>query len=316
MEIMAVEKAWLPEMAALFVQNLRKLRLMIPLLPDRLENVGTVMAMLADLSERCPGVVAVDSGKVIGYMLWLVVDRFRNTERKGAYCPEWGHAAIEERKPQIYRAMYRAAATEWVKAGCQVHALTLLAHDHQAQDIWFWNGFGLVVVDALRELRPLDLAMPTHFSIRQASLADVNALGTLEIEHAYHYTQAPTLMNAYEAQTASALTQFLSEPDNSIWVAMDHQTYAGYMRFDANSDDSVTIVSAPDTIANTGAYVRVPYRGQRIAATLLSTALQHYHNLGYQRCSVDFESFNPEAAAFWPRYFNVVCFSLMRMPEK
>jgi hypothetical protein len=32
-------------------------------------------------------------------------------------------------------------------------------------------------------------------------------------------------------------------------------------------------------------------------------------------CAVNFESFNPEAATFWMRYFEPVGLSVMRVPE-
>src|SRR6185369_15131341 len=98
----------------------------------------------------CPGVVALNGSKLVGYMGWYLVDHFRGTERKCAFCTEWGHGAIEEAKPEIYRAMYRVAAQYWSDSGCDAHGLTLLAHDRQAQEVWFWNGFGLTVVDAIR----------------------------------------------------------------------------------------------------------------------------------------------------------------------
>jgi len=49
---------------------------------------------------------------------------------------------------------------------------------------------------------------------------------------------------------------------------------------------------------------------------LLRAALEDHRARGFRRCAVDFESFNPEAAAFWPRFFQPVCYSLMRIPER
>ena len=63
------------------------------------------------------------------------------------------------------------------------------------------------------------------------------------------------------------------------------------------------------------AYVRPGYRGPHAAAAILHAGLRHYAALGFPVCAVNFESFNPEAAALWPRYFTPVCLSLMRMPE-
>lgn len=316
MEIPTVKKDHLPDMAALFVQNLKQLRSKVPVLPDLMEDTARISGMLEGLHKKCAGVVALDGGKVIGYMLWFLVDEFRNTDRRAAYCPEWGHATIAASKPEIYRAMYRAAATRWAEAGCRCHCISLLAHDRQAQDVWFWNGFGLLVVDAIRSVSLLDVPAPGGITIRRASPDDVGAISILEVEHAEHYTQAPVLMDAYEPRGISALTQSMSEPKNSIWLALDGNLYAGYMRFVVGNEDSLAVVRAPDGFANTGVYIRPQYRGRKIAVAMLNAAMQHYADQGYKRVSVDFESFNPEAAAFWPKYFELVGLSVMRVPER
>ena len=75
------------------------------------------------------------------------------------------------------------------------------------------------------------------------------------------------------------------------------------------------IVSAETTIAITGAYTDPTYRGRGAGKALLDAALRNYAGRGYTGCSVDFESFNPEAAAFWMKYFTPVCLSVMRVPE-
>jgi ribosomal protein S18 acetylase RimI-like enzyme len=136
------------------------------------------------------------------------------------------------------------------------------------------------------------------------------------VEHAQHYRQPPVLMEAYHPADSHALAQFLGRPQNSIWLAMDGENYMGYLRFEVNNTDSAAIVAAPDRIANTGAYIRPQYRGRKAAVSVLNAALRSYADQGFRRCSVDFESFNPEAVSFWLRYFEPVCFSLLRVPER
>src|SRR5688572_23134238 len=104
-------------MAALFVENFRRLRSSLPILPGLMEDPQRVARMLADM----PGIVALEGNQVVGYLAWYLVDGFRRTARKGAYCPEWGHGAVNA---TLYRALYRAAAGQWAAAGCEVHAIS------------------------------------------------------------------------------------------------------------------------------------------------------------------------------------------------
>jgi GNAT superfamily N-acetyltransferase len=316
LEITTFKKDYLPDLAALFVQNFRKLRAAVPALPDLMEDTDRIVGMLGRLSDICPGVVAVKNGKLLGYMGWFVADHFRDTERRAAYCPEWGHAAVEEAKSEVYGAMYHEAARHWADCGCHVHALTLLAHDREAEKIWFWYGFGLTVVDAIRATLPLDGVSPRDVCVRKAGLDDVEALAMMEVEHRQHYSQPPVLMAAHPPADADALAGFICEPNNSIWLAVDGDDYIGYLRFDASDADSVAVVAAPDRIANTAAYVRSQYRGRGAATAVLNAALRDYAGRGFRRCSVDFESFNPEAVSFWLRFFEPVCFSVLRVPER
>ena len=315
MEITPFRKDHIPEAAALFVQNFRQLRQHFPILPDVMEDPDRVAEKLVYLLDACPGVAALDRGKLTGYLGWFWVDQFRGTDRKAAYCPEWGHGAADGSRPTIYRALYRGAAAQWAAAGCQTHALTLLAHNRDAEKTWFWNGFGLTVVDAIRALTPLEDVSPAGFTLRKATLDDVDTLVVLEAEHWQHYSRSPVFMANQDNDDAAGMTALLSDPNNSVGLAWLDGEPAAYMRFEGKSFGAADIVYAETTTAITGAYTRPNYRGRRVAVALLDAALRDYAERGFERCSVDFESFNPEAAVFWMKYFEPVCLSLLRVPE-
>src|SRR5688500_5675175 len=128
LEIRPCQPDDLPEMAALFVENFKHLRGSVPILPNLMEDPHYVVEMLPHL----PGIAAREGDQVVGYLGWYLVDAFRWTARKGAYCPEWGHGAADA---AIYRALYRAAAEQWAAAGCEVHAVSLLANDQAAREV-------------------------------------------------------------------------------------------------------------------------------------------------------------------------------------
>jgi GNAT superfamily N-acetyltransferase len=316
MKITPFDPQFLPHAAELFVQNLAALRAAAPSLPDRLEHPDRATAKLAQLFQRCPGVMAVaDDGRMAGFLGWFTVDGFRGAQRRAAYVPEWGHATLAERRPDIYRALYRAAAEQWSAAGCGVHAITVLAHDQAAQQVWFWNGFGLLVVDAVRPMQPLDAPVHTDLAVRAATLDDAARLATLDAEHCQHYVRSPIFMAPRAGDSASQFAEFLARPKNSVWLALDGAEPVGFLRFEGYDFDCAAIVQSEQTIRINGAYVRPAYRGRRAATALLDAALRYYAGRGFTCCAVDFESFNPEAAVFWPKYFEPVAFSLARVPE-
>lgn len=316
MEIVPFRSEYIPAAAALFVENLKRLRESVPALSDRLTDPQRVDERLRGLLDAGPAVMALDQGKLTGYLGGYLIEHFRDTERKSSYCPEWGHAVQEDGKAAIIRALYREAAARWTEAGCQAHAVSLLAHDSVIEKTWFWQGFGLLVVDAVRLLTPVDAPSPAGITIRKATAADVDLLAQLDAEHWRHYEQPPILMVAHTSNDAAAYAAFLSEPVNSVWLAMKEGRAAGMIQYMSENFGAADIVSGKTNVAITGAYVRPEYRGQKIAIALLNAAFEDYARQGMDRCSVDFESTNPEAASFWMKYFEPVCLSVMRVPEK
>ncbi len=316
MEIISFQRDYVDPAAALFVENLQRLRQRVPVLPEGMTDPRCVAERLRGLIEAGPAVMALDQGKLIGYLGGYLIDRFRDTDRKAAYCPEWGHATQAEGRAAIIRALYRAAAAQWTAAECQAHAITLLAQDAVAEKTWFWQGFGLLVVDAVRPLTPVEVSAAAGITIRKATAEDAALLAELDAEHWRHYLQPPILMAVQWANDPAAWADFLAAPWNSAWLAVKEGRAAGFMRFEHHSEGSADIVTAATNVAITGAYVRPEYRGHKAAVALLNAAFADYARQGIDRCSVDFESTNPEAAVFWMKHFDPVCLSVMRVPEK
>lgn len=316
MEIIPLETAHLQPAARMFVDKLRGLREIAPALPETMMDPEQAAARLEKRLQAGDALAAVANGRLLGYLSWFIVPNFRDTERTGAFCPEWGHGAVVEDAARVYRGLYRAAAQRWQAAGCGVHTLTLLAHEEAAREVWFWNGFGLGVVDAIRWTEPLAVGAPRGLALRRAGAGDARILAEIETEHWRHYAAPPVLMSAGAPNTEAEFAALLADKNFHAWLALEGETAAAYLRLQSRSDGAASIVAAEDAIAITGAFTRPAYRGRKAAAALLAVALEDARARGFRRMSVDFESFNPEAAAFWPRYFTPVCFSVMRIPER
>lgn len=315
MKIIPFESNYLDQAAELFVNALEQQRLVTPLIPGRMAQPEKVREILARLFTHCPGVAAVEDGKLLGYLGWFEIEEFRDTDRKAALSPEWAHATVSQNKPAIIRALYRSAGSQWAADGCNVHAIGLMADDKESLETLFWSGFGLMVVDAIRPLQPIGAVCAPGYTLRKAGVADLAGLVEIEKEHWQHYTKSPIFMTAQEPDSAEAFAEFLANPVNGAWIALSGDEVVSYVRFEASSFGAAQILNASDTIAITGAYTKPAHRGGRLMPALVDLALQEYAGRNFGRCVVDFESINPEAAVFWMRYFKPVCYSVMRVPE-
>jgi GNAT superfamily N-acetyltransferase len=296
--------------AASFATSLQTLRTDVPALPDALADAGAVAERLADMS----GFAAVEDGRLVGYLTsWYPIESFRDTARIGAYAPEWAHGATGPHRFAVARALYRAASSTWASAGCDVHAISLLVGDDTVRDAWFWSGFGMGTVDAVRPTSPLGIAAPVGYSIRPADIRDAPSLAVLQAEHHHHLTEPPIFMPFGTTDDADGWSTFLAGSENMAWIAEDDGGPFGFIRLDREFAADVT--SSDAAIFISGAYVRSSHRRRGAAAAILDAALRGYADRGIAYCAVDFEAFNPEAAGFWLRYFMPVCHSLMRVPE-
>lgn len=299
----------------------------MPCLPGRLCDPAAADGMLAWLEERSPGVALLDEqGGLLGFLNWLILDNFRGTSHRAALVPEWawGVAPGAPLRPTLAR-LYRAACQQWRAQGVTTHAVSLLADDAAAREAWFWHGFGLLVVDGAR---PVSEPIPHQplangVTLRQAGPGDLAVLAEIEAEHWQHYSQPPTLMNPSAPDGMPEFAEFLATPPNSAWLAFQDGIPAGYLRLQAVIDGGAAVLNGDQTIGITGAYVRPEYRGLGLAPALLETARAHYAaqltpagGPAFTCFAVDFESINPEAAAFWPKYFTPVTYSVLRVPEK
>jgi len=314
-EVTPFRDEFLPSAAHLWVERYRAQRALTPDLPEILLDENLVAEKIAGLAKASTLFAALQDGRLAGYLGAYLVRDFRHSGNRGSYSPAWGHAVRAGSTAEVYRALYRPAAAYWFENGCRLHCLTLLAGDQAARDVWFWNGFGLWVVDALRSIQPTGVQPAAGVSVRQARVEDAGLVAELEAEHYRHYGQPPVLMVPSAPADEFEYSEFLAQPENSAWLAFATGEALGYLRFESGTFGATDIVQSPQTIVNSGAFLRPQGRGLRAAPAMLDAALRHYAALGYQRCSVDFESFNPEAATFWTKYFQPVCLSVVRRPE-
>lgn len=313
--ITPLRQAHIESCSQLFVNKFTAFRETFPELPDLLTNQAIIKGKIDHLLDIGAGLVALQGDTPIGYLMWVEVENFRNTDRKTAYLPEYAHGVVQPNGINIYQHLNHAAADQWFRDGCQAQAITLLANDPYLHDFWFWNGFGMTVVDAIRKVEPLPAKVSAALEICKATLDDVPGLVQIEIQHAQYYSQAPTLMVAPTPSDAIEFTAILQNEHNTVWLALDQGQLVGYLRIEGISHGASNVVRVESNAAITGLFALPQSRGKGIGSALLQAAMEELDRQGYQTCSVDFESINPDASNFWLRYFKPFCYSLIRVPE-
>jgi hypothetical protein len=166
-----------------------------PALPVRYEDPGEVLSLLRNASKWSKGVVAIRDDDVEGLLLGGAIIEFMG--QRSVYVPEWSHAACVDGRQETYRQMYAHLSRKWVEDGCFTHVITLLAHDREAIDAFFWMGFGLVEVGAIRDLSPVEGGRAS-VEIRQAGREDAEAITAFNTRLQRYLAAAPTFHNDRE----------------------------------------------------------------------------------------------------------------------
>jgi GNAT superfamily N-acetyltransferase len=305
LEIVALKEEHLEDAAKLVSASYKALRGQIPVMPVRYQEVEPILDLLRDLSGEAEGVIAVQNGSLVGFLMGLVIPEFMGV--RSAYSPVWANAAAPDHSRRIYEEMYTCLSERWVLDGCFTHLVSLMAHDRQALEAWHWLGFGLVNVDGVRPLIPL-AGGHADVEVRQASLQDARELTELGRALERHVAAAPT----FWLHELGDFGETLGEPGNAAWLAIEAGSVLGFLAVEPGDACECALLRDPKTVNISGAFTIEARRGIGAAASLLDHALAWARAQGYARCSVDFESMNTLAARFWMRWFEPVSYSLIR----
>lgn len=328
LEITTLQEKHLEDAAALVSARFMSLRQRVPVLPRRYEQTQAILPMLSRLGEKSPGVVAIQSGRLVGFLVGMVIPMLLG--KRTAYSPEWANGADLEDSRRIYGEMYARLSARWVGDGCLAHAVTMLANDEQGIEGWQWMGFGLAGVDGVRELEPVGSGgfksqmlnvkfqsarelervkgAGAQIEVRQAGRAEA-ATAAFFIKALEQYMAAPPIFWIHELE---GVEEYLDDPGKALWQAYDGPDAVGCMAIGPANPDACAIVEDDKTASIMAAFTLETARGQGVATALLNRCLEWARARGCERCAVDYETMNMLAARFWPKWFQTVCYSLIR----
>lgn len=310
-ELKPFTEKYVEDAARLFAERHRAERKHAKLLPPRHEEYNTIAPLLSDQIKKTPGVVTIENGKLTGYVVEQLIPSWRG--RRSAFVPFWGHAVAGKNRKKNYQQMYTHLSPQWIANGCYTHLISVLAYDREIINTLFWLGFGMAVIDTMRDCS--DIQNPVaDVEIRRATINDVDTVVSLDHELAQYLAGPPIFMAMTEKRGREYHEKWLSKPLHSLWLASYEGKVVSYMKMCPLDEDH--LITDEKTIWIQGAYTKEHLREKGIGSALLKQALQWARSQGYERCAVDFEAENVLAGAFWLRYFEPTCFSLVRHINK
>lgn len=248
------------------------------------------------------GVAAFEGERMLGFLICKgPFNAFEIPGVKGVFSPLHGNGAVLEGRHELYARMYQSAAKKWAAAGAVSHAVCFFAHDEILREMFYQYGFGLRTVDAVwnmegicgqvseenvifRELRQREFALAYPFYQRTSE----------------HLKESPTFFWHPPKEPEEFLRDAKARGDRFFVAEVTGTAAACYV---VSKEGESFISSVSDMLNICGAYCLLEYRGRNIAGRLLRFVAETLKNEGVSLLGVDYESFNPAARGFWPKYF-------------
>ena len=303
----------LADAARLFVAGYGQARERTPMLPACHEDTEAILPKLRGLAAKQPGVAAIRQGQLAGFLMGQVLGDWRG--KRSIYCPEWAHGAAGPNRPDTYRAMYAELAPHWLADGCFTHLVTVLADQAEAIDAFVWLEFGMMAVDAMRDLTPVPAAAE-GIDVRRAGPEDARAVLEFARGLQQHMAASPMFVPLREPIQMEAVDRTLADPDQAIFLACRDREPVACVEIQSANPSAAHVIQDAKTASIKRTFTRLGHRGRGIAAALLARAIEWARDAGYERCSVDFEPQNIPGSRFWLKHFRPVCYSLIRHIDK
>lgn len=267
--------------------------------------------LLSDMMKHELGTVALDNNEVVGFLTcYAPINNFFGTV-KGAFSPIYAHGTIKKNRKQIYSKLYQEVAKKWIQQGILSHAIALYAHNKEAIESFFLNGFGMRCVDAITSVNNTRIVNDdtSNINIAEISLDTIGGLLPLKNDLVLHMKQSPTFcqLKAYNLKEFEELS---IKRKSRFFVASHKNKIVGYIEIQSSGENFTCDDSGTMNIC--GAYVKPEYRGIGISKSLLAFVIDKLRKENYKCCGVDFESINPTANKFWLKYFTPYTYSLTR----
>jgi GNAT superfamily N-acetyltransferase len=308
-DVVGFEEKHIEDGAALVAGRFRKLRQLVPELPSQYGEAETIANLLSYFSKKTTGAAAIEGSLLVGLLMGAALDSFKG--KRSVYVPEWGNAALRHRSRQTYAQLYGHMSAQWAADGCVNHVMTVFANDEDPKEALFWEGFGMLVVDAMRDLNPVTGAAG-DVEVRRASAEDRDLFIELSQGLLDHVAAAPTFRPSDEVRKQEYFDKLMGDEFWEIFLAFREGEGIAYLEIGPADPSACTIKDDEKTASITGAFTRASGRGDGVATALLNPALEWARRAGYERCAVDFESANIEATRFWLRHFKPICYSMIR----
>jgi ribosomal protein S18 acetylase RimI-like enzyme len=264
--------------------------------------------VIVELCKNQYGKVAIEDGKVIGYLAFRGPWEGFLGKTKGVFSPLGGSAFASDNRNMLASKLFQEVSSELVAEGICGYALSIYAHDGEVGKSFIMNGFGIRCSDAIMCLTNRAPICEIDKNLEFCELINEEKLQIekLRKELVLHLCNAPTFFPT----DVQRFDEWFKKNEIRVFAVKENNSIIGYMSLDI---DAETFVTESNNMYNIcGAYVDEKYRNMGIAKQLLEYVCRICEKEGMEYLGVDCETLNPTALRFWSKYFEIYTYSYAR----
>ena len=338
-EYLPFRSEMIPEAGNLLAKRHICNRQVLPLLPARYESPEDAAKAVANAwqSQFRNGYAAFRNGEMLAYLIGDFEDQ--PWARSGyVYLP--GYAVARSEPVAILQDLYALLGEDWVRRGIFSHNLYISAADHDVIQVLFEIGFGQERVDALLDLRTLEIPRLDESEgmiIRRAGKGDEEHLGSVAYVMINVLTSAPYWLPVTPESRVAWKERWGSRADDEdwmVWMALEKDTQStpsptkrggsvdkrstpqsgsvdkavGTVAFllehpnPLEQDAELQMLGSARTVTLGTAVTRPEARGRGVANILTWRGLEQARGMGFEVCLVNWIGSNLLASRYWPRF--------------
>jgi GNAT superfamily N-acetyltransferase len=297
----------IPDAGKLLAERHKCDRERLPLLPARFADAPAAARAVEALwkEKYTNGFAAFRDGRMVAYLLGQTSTN--PWGRSGCvYLP--GYALAEEESPAVLQDLYALLGELWVKKGCFDHYLYVSAANTEILQALFDLGFGKERIDALLDLRSLeipDVEEPAGVTIRKAGAGDNAHVGSFSNIIFRALAQAPYWHPTLPEDWDDLHEGWSGLPDDkewTVWMALENDEALGTVGFRPEEESATQMLVSPRTVYLSVAATKPQARGRGVSTALSWLGLKQAQQEGYEICYSNWISPNFLASRFWPRF--------------
>jgi GNAT superfamily N-acetyltransferase len=312
-EYLPFSSEMIPEAGKLLAKRHICNRQVLPLLPARYEDPQAASKAVENLwqSQFRNGYAALRNGEMLAY---LIGDFENQPWARSGYVYLPGYALASGESVAILQDLYALLGEDWVRRGIFSHNLYISAADHDVIQGFFTIGFGQERVDALLDLRTLEIPSldePEGMMIRRAGKGDEAYLGSVAYVMINALSSAPYWLPVTPESTIEWQERWASRADNEewmVWMALEKDKAVGTAAFllehptPLEQDAELQMLASAGTVTLGTAATRPEARGRGVANILTWRGLEQARGMGFDVCLVNWIGPNLLASRYWLRF--------------